>query len=466
MRRSFAAGVLIFVSALALAAPPGTFARTEAGQIRPAQQVDHVAMARELVADLAAQRFGLVEQNFNQSVAQLLPQDKLRDAWGKMTADLGPFVSIKWAGHEQKQDLDYVYVTCKFAHKDVDVLFIFDALQKIAGFKTMPASWFGVWQTPSYANPASFNEAEVKIGQVPWVLPGTLAVPKGAGPFPVVVLVHAWGANDEDESAGPDRIFKDIAWGLASRGIAVLRYVKRTKEYGPEVARSLSSFTAEQETAEDARAAVSLLSGMHTIDSHHIFLLGVDFGGYLAPRIASGDSQIAGLILMGAYARPLEDVFLDQVKLQVTHNSSPTAAQLEALAKAEEEKRQIEDPGLQPGRTVRLAGAPVPTAYMLDLRGYSPTRTAATLKIPMLILQGDHIAQSPSADWAGWKRSLASRSDVTFKSYSTLNESFLPASQQNGGTQSPIAEHVPLKVIEDLAVWIRHQSEAAAHTMK
>jgi dienelactone hydrolase len=466
MRRSFAAGVLIFFNALALAAPPGTFARRQAGQIRPAQQVDHVAMARELVADLAAQRFDLVEQNFNQSVAQLLPQDKLRDAWGKMTTDLGSFASIRWAGHEQKQDLDYVHVTCRFARKDIDLVFVFDALQKIAGFKTMPASWFGVWQTPSYANPASFIEADVKIGQVPWVLPGTLAAPKGAGPFPAVVLVHGWGPNDEDESAGPDRIFKDIAWGLASRGIAVLRYVKRTRQYGPEVAKSLSSFTAEQEAAEDARAAVSLLSGMHTIDSHHIFLLGVDFGGYLAPRIASGDSQIAGLILMGAYARPLEDVFLDQVKLQVTHNSSPTAAQLEALAKAEEEKRQIEDPGLQPGTMVRLAGAPVPAAYVLDLRGYSSTKTAATLKIPMLILQGDHGVQSPSADFAEWKRSLASHSDVAFKSYSTLNEFFLPVSQRSRDTQSPEAEHVPVNVIEDLALWIRHQSEAAAHAMK
>jgi hypothetical protein len=111
MRRSLAAGVLIFFNALALASPPGTFARTQASQIHPTEHEDHVAVVRELVADLAAQRFDLVEQSFNQSVAQLLPQDKLRDAWGKMTTDLGPFVSIKWAGHEQKQDLDYVHVT-------------------------------------------------------------------------------------------------------------------------------------------------------------------------------------------------------------------------------------------------------------------------------------------------------------------------------------------------------------------
>ena len=61
----------------------------------------------------------------------MLPPDMLRATWGKMTSDLGEFVAIKWAGHEQKQDLDYVYVTCHFSRKDIDLLFIFDAFRKL-----------------------------------------------------------------------------------------------------------------------------------------------------------------------------------------------------------------------------------------------------------------------------------------------------------------------------------------------
>jgi hypothetical protein len=283
-------------------------------------------------------------------------------------------------------------------------------------------------------------------------------MPKGAGPFPAVVLVHGWGANDEDETAGPDRIFKDIAWGLASRGVAVLRYVKRTKQYGSEVAKNLASFTVEQETIEDARSAVTLLSGMHRIDSHHIFLLGEGLGGYLGPRIAAPDSQIAGLILMGAYARPLEDVFLDQVRFRIGSTPAPTVAELEALAAAQQEKRQIEDPALSPGMTVRLAGAHVPAAYLLDLRDYSPTRVAATLKIPILILQGEREAQSPSADWEHWRTSLRDRTNITFKSYPALNQSFLPVAQKPSATES---RHIPENVIADLSLWIQRHSGAA-----
>ncbi len=463
MHRNSTVRMLALVSVLALAPPTIILAMAQAGRSLKAPDVDHVAVARELVADLAAKRFDVVEQHFNESVTQLLPTEMLRATWGKMISDLGDFVSIKWAGHEQKQDLDYVYVTCSFSRKDIDLLFVFDALQKVAGFKTLPASSFGLWQTPSYANPALFDEVDIKVGQRPWILPGTLAMPKGAGPFPAVVLVHGWGANDEDETAGPDRIFKDIAWGLASRGVAVLRYVKRTRQYGPEVAKNLASFTVEQETMEDARSAVALLSGMHRIDSHHIFLLGEGWGGYLAPRIAAPDSQIAGLVLMGAYARPLEDVFLGDARSRMGGNPSPSAAELETLAAAEQEKRQIEDPALKPGMTVRLAGTSVPAAYLLDLRGYSPTKVAATLKIPILILQGEREAQSPNADWEQWRRALRNRTHITFTSYPTLNRSFLPVAQRPSAAES---RHVPANVIADLSMWMQRNSGVVGHTAK
>ena len=60
-------------------------------------------------------------------------------------------------------------------------------------------------------------------------LPGTLAMPKGTGPFPAVVLVHGSGPQDRDETVGPNKPFLDIARALAAQGIAVLRYEKRTQ---------------------------------------------------------------------------------------------------------------------------------------------------------------------------------------------------------------------------------------------
>ena len=81
-------------------------------------------------------------------------------------------------------------------------------------------------------------------------------IPVGPPPFAGVVLVHGPGPNDRDESIYSNQVFRDLAEGLASRGIAVLRYDKRTKVYGEKM--SELDFTLQQETVEDAVRAAAL----------------------------------------------------------------------------------------------------------------------------------------------------------------------------------------------------------------
>ncbi|WP_235000391.1 alpha/beta hydrolase [Virgibacillus dakarensis] len=88
-----------------------------------------------------------------------------------------------------------------------------------------------VAEDPAYSDPDAFTEKEVVVGKGTFALPGTLSIPKGEGPFPVVVLVQGSGASDRDERAYALKPFRDLAHGLASKGIAVLRYNKRTFEH-------------------------------------------------------------------------------------------------------------------------------------------------------------------------------------------------------------------------------------------
>ena len=80
----------------------------------------------------------------------------------------------------------------------------------------------------AYVIPEEIDEVDVTVGASGWALPGKLTFPKGVRPYPVVVLVHGSGPHDMDETLGPNRPFKDLALGLASAGIAVLRYDKRS----------------------------------------------------------------------------------------------------------------------------------------------------------------------------------------------------------------------------------------------
>ena len=95
-----------------------------------------------------------------------------------------------------------------------------------------------------------------------------------------------------------------------------------------------------------------------------------------------------------------------------------------------------------------------PDSYWRDLDAYQPARVAATLRIPMLILQGERDYQVTLADLEGWRRALGGRGDVTIKSYPALNHLFMvgegkatPAEYQRPGK---VAEFV----LDDIADWV------------
>ena len=84
--------------------------------------------------------------------------------------------------------------------------------------------------------------------------PVTLTLPVGKKKAPVVILVHGSGPQDRDETVGPNKPFRDLAWGLAERGIATVRYDKRTKEMAQCV--QITNLTVYNEYITDVIIAV------------------------------------------------------------------------------------------------------------------------------------------------------------------------------------------------------------------
>ena len=79
-------------------------------------------------------------------------------------------------------------------------------------------------------------------------MPGTLSLPRrpGSAPYPAVVLLAGSGPLDRDETIGRNKPFKDLAWGLASRGVAVLRFDKVTYAHPGQV-KEAQDFTLADE---------------------------------------------------------------------------------------------------------------------------------------------------------------------------------------------------------------------------
>jgi dienelactone hydrolase len=329
------------------------------------------------------------------------------------------------------------------------------ALALIASVLFVSCSLLERWKAPDYAKPDSFSERALTVTTGSFEMPGTLTVPNGAGSFSAIVLVHGSGPNDQDESVGTNKTFKDLAWGLASQGIVVLRYEKRNHKYGVKSSADPDAFTIADETVDDARSAVAMLAKTPGVDANHIFIGGHSLGGYIAPRIATGDPQIAGLVLMAGNTRPTEELIIDQTNYLASIYGKDTPESQKHIQAAEKSARDLRDPNLKRGMTVVVLDAPLPASYVLDLRTYVPAETAAALKIPFLILQGERDYQVRVVDFEGWKKALASHPNATFKLYPALNHLFMPGTGPSKPDEYLKPNHVPKDVVDDIAAWIK-----------
>jgi uncharacterized protein len=390
-------------------------------------------LAEGMVDSMAKGEFASATKGFDAAMKAAMSAERLGQTWSQLTTQAGAFQSRTGSREAQEAGFRTVYVTCRFEKTTMDIKVVFDKDGKIGGLWFVPKQSAEVpYKPPSYVHEERFEECPVVVNKGgEWPLPGMLTVPKGKGPFPAVVLVHGSGPQDRDETIGPNKPFKDIAWGLASRGIAVLRYDKRTKVWQAQMAQSAKllktadNFTVKDEVIDDALAAVELLRQSQRIAPDKIFVLGHSLGGTLIPRIGKADPKIAGLIVMAGTTRPFEDVLLEQI-MYVASLGGPMTD--ETKKEVDNYKQQIAivkslTPSTKSSASSLIIG--VPASYWLDIRGYVPAEMAKSLKQSMLILQGARDYQSTTADFKIWKDALGSRTDVTLKLYPDLNHLFM-----------------------------------------
>jgi dienelactone hydrolase len=420
-----------------------------------ASQSDYEKLTRGIVADLVAKQYDKVTALYSPELAQALPVDNLAASWQGLVAQLGPLQSVTGVETEDVGGIHIAFVTCVFQKLTLTFRIGFNSKEQFATFSSIPPDTATSWRAPDYAKPELFEKRPITVTNVHWRLPGVLTIPRTGGPFAAIVLVHGSGPNDMDETIGVNKMFKDLAWGLASRGIAVLRYTKRSHKYGAQGTDDANSFTLKDETIDDARAAVAMLATMPEINSKRIYVAGHSLGAYSGPRIASGDSQIAGLILMAGNTRSLADLIVEQTRYELSLNGPITPAGQKAIDQAEASAREFTNPDLKPGMMVNFLGTPLPASYVLDMRAYHQTEVAASLKIPILVLQGGRDYNVGMADFDGWKKALAGHANATFKTYSAVDHHFLPGTGPSSPMEYAKPNHVELDVVEDIATWVK-----------
>ena len=304
-------------------------------------------------------------------------------------------------------------------------------------------------------------EEKIIIGEnTQYPLSGLLTLPADIQiPVPAVVFVHGSGASDMDEKVGKLTPFKDLAQGLAQRGIASVRYDKRTFAHGLKMLRDKTlDVTVKTETIDDAILATQILKKDARIDPERVFIIGHSMGGMLSPRIDAEGGNYSGIIIMAGSPRRLEDIMLDQNDAVLRSTKGVVhwivKKQVKKLTEMFDGLYQLSD---EQARKRKMGGGT--TLYYFKEMGEHPASgyLTATEK-PILILQGEKDFQAtPEKDFAAYQQLLAGKGNVTFRLYEGLNHAFVPAVYgdiMKAKQEYGIEQHIPEEVITDIADWI------------
>jgi dienelactone hydrolase len=405
-----------------------------------------------------AGRFGEIRQLFAAPLRPLVSAEALRAAWEAELARHGPVSAVGAAISDPAHaGVIVVKIPVTFERGAVTLVVAVTKRGRLAGLQLAAASAAEptvAWAPPDYAHPTTFGEQDLELRAGQLAVPATLSLPHQPGLRPGVVLLAGSGPQDRDETIGRNKPLKDLAWGLASRGIAVVRFDKITYAH-PDVAQPLS-FTIADEYVPCAVAAIDVLRQHPDVDTKRIFLLGHSLGGTVAPLVATAERTVAGLVILAGGAQPLHWAIVRQVRYLASLNPATAAASdstIEALIK---QATLVDGPELTAATPAEELPLGVPAPYWLDLRDYKPAEAAAMLDKPMLILQGGRDYQVTVAeDLAKWQACLADRSDVTINVYPPLNHMFCAGTGPPNPSEYEPTQHVDPTVVADIALWLR-----------
>lgn len=401
-----------------------------------------------------------IEARFDAAMRTALPHDRFVASDAAFAAERGPLVGCDEPTAQVSNRLTLVDYPCTFGKGQQTLRLVWNENVELAGYSYVPAPVL----TPL---PPNVREVKATTGARGWSLPGYLMLPAPANRTPVVVLVQGSGPLDRDETIGPNKPLRDLAIGLAARGIASLRYDKRTYALRARFASELPNWTLDDQIVDDAVAAVEVVAARRDVGP--VLIVGHSEGGWLAPRIAAKAAtkgvEVAGVALLAANVTPLADLIVQQMEFAAKRPSSPVTAAMVADAKTRRDRvRRLVESGSASAASEPLP-LDMPASAWLDVVRYDPANTLlAQPLLPALLMFGGRDFQVPIREEALWQSRLGARANTVFVDFPSVNHLLI----EGGGPMSPDEYakpgHVSEALLDRLAEWINERAQVSSRS--
>ena len=341
-------------------------------------------------------------------------------------------------------------------------------------------------QVPKKPYPYIEEELVYENKEAGITLAGTLTLPPGKGPFPVVLLISGSGPQDRNETIYNHRPFLILADYLTRQGIAVLRVDDRG------VGESTGDFSqaTSVDFASDVLAGIEYLKTRKEINPKQLGLIGHSEGGIIAPMVAVKSPDVAFIILMAgtgligeeilylqgaliyrAMGVSEEDIiknrqFNEKIFSVIKEEKDKKNAEerlrqmfMEDWEKmSDEKKEQIGDPEVFLKAQLQNLLSPWLKFFLI----YDPKPTLSKVKCPVLAINGEKDLQvPPKENLSAIEEALkvGGNQNYTIKELPNLNHLFQTAQTGLPAEYAKIEETispVALKIISD---WILEQTK-------
>ena len=395
-----------------------------------------------LIEDEFDDAYELVSDTFE---AELPPED-LEAVWSQHIEPLGAFqgfTSVEYQG-ETPEGAPHVVAFASFDAGGVRFDIVFDD-GEVYGFFLQPV---GEWTPPAYIDDDAFTEEEVTLSAPGDCELGATLTRPTAEEAPGIVLVHGSGDQDRDQTIGPNRTFKEIAQGLATQGIAVLRYDKRP--YACSIERTTA--TVDDIITDDAVTAIERLEDDDRITD--VYVAGHSLGGRLAPRIAArGD--VDGVVLLAPSGEPVYEVLVRQNRHVFELDGELSDEEEAALAEVEALAERIRTLDIGDDEVLDIAGGRG-RSFFETLRAVEHTEAIVEVDVPTLLIQGgrDYLVTTDD-DLPIWEAALDDVSEAEIVVFDDLNHRFQAGTDPATPQEWFEPEHpVDERVVETIAGFV------------
>ncbi|GAG67623.1 unnamed protein product [marine sediment metagenome] len=341
-------------------------------------------------------------------------------------------------------------------------------------------------QVPKKPYPYIEEELVYENKEAGITLAGTLTLPPGKGPSPVVLLISGSGPQDRNETIYNHRPFLILADYLTCQGIAVLRVDDRG------VGKSTGDFSqaTSEDFASDVLAGIEYLKTRKEINPNQIGLIGHSEGGLIAPMVAVKSPDVAFIILMAGTGLTGEEILYLQgaliyramgVSEEDIIKNRQFNEKIFSLIKEEKDEKNIEEKLRQmfmadwaelneeeksrigdPEVFLKAQLQSLLSPWLKFFLAYDPKPTLSKVKCPVLAINGEKDLQvPPKENLSAIKEALVAggNKNFTVKELPGLNHLFQTAQTGLHSEYAKIEETISPNALKLIGDWVFEQTK-------